>query len=83
LDHGLSAAEAGSTEMHIVGRLHHQKDHDWYLNIVRILHDAGATTPEIRSVDAITTLIREAGGNGGVPPALHSELRSPSNPCIP
>jgi aminodeoxyfutalosine synthase len=26
--------------MHIVGGLHHQKKFDWYVNIVRILHDA-------------------------------------------
>jgi aminodeoxyfutalosine synthase len=26
--------------MHIVGGLHHQKGYDWYLNMVRLLHDA-------------------------------------------
>jgi aminodeoxyfutalosine synthase len=26
--------------MHIVGGLHHQKDYDWYVNMVRLLHDA-------------------------------------------
>ena len=26
--------------MHIVGGLHHQKKFDWYLNLIRILHDA-------------------------------------------
>ena len=40
LARGREAVEAGSTEMHIVGGLHHQKDYDWYLNIIRILHDA-------------------------------------------
>src|SRR5262249_43112912 len=37
------AAEAdcrGATEMHIVGGLHHQKPYEWYLNVVRIIHDA-------------------------------------------
>jgi aminodeoxyfutalosine synthase len=29
--------------MHIVGGLHHQKDYDWYLNVVRLLHDAYPT----------------------------------------
>ena len=36
---GAEAVAAGSTEMHIVGGLHHQKDYDWYLNVVRLLHD--------------------------------------------
>ena len=40
LERGREAVEAGSTEMHIVGGLHHQKGYDWYLNIIRILHDA-------------------------------------------
>ncbi len=26
--------------MHIVGGLHHQKKYDWYLNIIRMLHEA-------------------------------------------
>lgn len=30
----------GATEIHVVGGLHHQKDFDWYLNIVRVIHDA-------------------------------------------
>src|SRR4030095_5222614 len=34
------AVEAGGTEMHIVGGLHHQKKFDWYLNIIRLLHEA-------------------------------------------
>lgn len=37
------AAEAeasGATEIHIVGGLHHQKDFDWYLNVVRVIHEA-------------------------------------------
>ena len=35
LARGREAVEAGSTEMHIVGGLHHQKGYDWYLNIIR------------------------------------------------
>jgi aminodeoxyfutalosine synthase len=37
------AAEAdgkGATELHIVGGLHHQMPYDWYLNVVRIIHQA-------------------------------------------
>jgi aminodeoxyfutalosine synthase len=40
LERGREAVENGCTEMHIVGGLHHQKKFDWYVNIVRILHDA-------------------------------------------
>ncbi len=29
----------GATEIHVVGGLHHQKDFEWYLNIVRVIHD--------------------------------------------
>jgi aminodeoxyfutalosine synthase len=37
------AAEAdrrGATELHIVGGLHHQLPYDWYLHVVRIIHQA-------------------------------------------
>jgi aminodeoxyfutalosine synthase len=37
------AAEAdgrGATEMHIVGGLHHKMPYEWYLNVVRIIHNA-------------------------------------------
>jgi aminodeoxyfutalosine synthase len=37
------AAEAdrrGATEVHIVGGLHHQLPYEWYLNVVRIIHQA-------------------------------------------
>jgi aminodeoxyfutalosine synthase len=37
------AAEAdhrGATELHIVGGLHHQLPYEWYLNVVRIIHQA-------------------------------------------
>src|SRR5439155_25746978 len=30
----------GATELHIVGGLHHQLPYDWYLNVVRIIHQA-------------------------------------------
>lgn len=36
---GQEAVDNGCTEMHIVGGLHHQKKFDWYLNLVRILHE--------------------------------------------
>src|SRR5947209_7506766 len=37
------AAEAdrrGATELHVVGGLHHQLPYEWYLNVVRVVHDA-------------------------------------------
>lgn len=34
----------GATEIHVVGGLHHLKPFDWYLNVVRVLHE---TCPEI------------------------------------
>ena len=40
LARGQEAVDAGCTEMHIVGGLHHQKKYDWYLNLIRILHEA-------------------------------------------
>jgi aminodeoxyfutalosine synthase len=40
LARGKEAVENGCTEMHIVGGLHHQKKYEWYLNLLRILHDA-------------------------------------------
>lgn len=33
-------AERGATELHIVGGLHHQLPYDWYLHVVRIIHEA-------------------------------------------
>ena len=39
-ERGCEAVDAGCTEMHIVGGLHHQMKYDWYLNIIRLLHDA-------------------------------------------
>ena len=40
LARGQEAVDAGCTEMHIVGGLHHQMKYDWYLNVIRILHDS-------------------------------------------
>ncbi len=40
LARGQEAVDNGCTEMHIVGGLHHQKGYDWYVNMVRLLHDA-------------------------------------------
>lgn len=40
LTRGKEAVDNGCTELHIVGGLHHQKKYDWYVNLVRILHDA-------------------------------------------
>lgn len=40
----LEARSNGATEIHVVGGLHHQKKFDWYLNIVRVLHE---TCPEV------------------------------------
>jgi aminodeoxyfutalosine synthase len=40
LDRGQEAVENGCTEMHIVGGLHHQKGYDWYLHLIRLLHQA-------------------------------------------
>jgi hypothetical protein len=40
LARGQEAVDAGCTEMHIVGGLHHQKKYEWYVNLVRILHEA-------------------------------------------
>ncbi len=39
LARGQEAVDNGCTELHIVGGLHHQKKFDWYLNLIRILHD--------------------------------------------
>ncbi|MBX3412724.1 MAG: aminofutalosine synthase MqnE [Pirellulales bacterium] len=40
LARGREAVESGCTEMHIVGGLHHQRKYEWYVNIIRILHEA-------------------------------------------
>lgn len=40
LERGREAVENGCTEMHIVGGLHHQRKFDWYLDLIKILHEA-------------------------------------------
>src|SRR5947209_8607920 len=40
LERAAEADRKGATELHIVGGLHHQLPYDWYLNVVRIIHDA-------------------------------------------
>ncbi len=40
LARGQEAVEAGSTELHITGGLHHQQPYSWYLNLIQILHEA-------------------------------------------
>jgi aminodeoxyfutalosine synthase len=76
LARGQEAVDAGCTEMHIVGGLHHQKKFDWYLNLIRILHEAyprlhlkGWTAVEINwfthltksSVRQVLTELKQAG----------------------
>ncbi|MEO2031117.1 MAG: aminofutalosine synthase MqnE [Planctomycetaceae bacterium] len=40
----LEGQAGGATEIHVVGGLHHKKKFDWYVNVVRTLHE---TCPEI------------------------------------
>ncbi len=40
LERAAQAEGRSATEMHIVGGLHHQLPYDWYLNVVRIIHQA-------------------------------------------
>jgi aminodeoxyfutalosine synthase len=40
LERAAEADRRGATEMHIVGGLHHQLPYDWYLHVVRIIHQA-------------------------------------------
>ena len=40
LARGKEAVDHGCTEMHIVGGLHHQLKYDWYVHLIRLLHDA-------------------------------------------
>lgn len=39
LHRAAEAQERGATELHIVGGLHHQLPYEWYLNVVRIVHE--------------------------------------------
>jgi aminodeoxyfutalosine synthase len=40
LERAGEADHRGATEVHIVGGLHHQLPYEWYLNVVRIIHEA-------------------------------------------
>lgn len=40
LERAEQAARRGATELHIVGGLHHQLHYEWYLNVIRIIHQA-------------------------------------------
>jgi aminodeoxyfutalosine synthase len=40
LERAAEAEGRGATELHIVGGLHHQLPYEWYLNVVRIIHEA-------------------------------------------
>lgn len=81
LERGREAVESGCTEMHIVGGLHHQKNYDWYVGIIRLLHEAypdlhlkGWTAVEINWFEHLTKKsVREiledlrAAGLGSMP----------------
>jgi aminodeoxyfutalosine synthase len=40
LERAAEADRRSATELHIVGGLHHQLPYEWYLNVVRIIHQA-------------------------------------------
>jgi aminodeoxyfutalosine synthase len=40
VERALEADRRGATELHIVGGLHHQLPYGWYLNVIRIIHQA-------------------------------------------
>lgn len=40
LERAAEADRRGATELHIVGGLHHQLPYEWYLNVVRLIHQA-------------------------------------------
>ena len=40
LERAAEAERNGATELHIVGGLHHQLPYEWYLNVVKIIHQA-------------------------------------------
>jgi aminodeoxyfutalosine synthase len=40
LERAAEADRRGATELHIVGGLHHQLPYEWYLNIIRIIHNS-------------------------------------------
>lgn len=39
LERAAEADSRGATELHIVGGLHHQLQYEWYLNVVRLIHE--------------------------------------------
>ncbi|MFY9255534.1 MAG: aminofutalosine synthase MqnE [Fuerstiella sp.] len=43
-ERALEGRAGGATEIHVVGGLHHKKKFDWYLDVVRTIHE---TCPEI------------------------------------
>jgi aminodeoxyfutalosine synthase len=40
LERAADADRRGATELHVVGGLHHHLPYDWYLNVIRIIHQA-------------------------------------------
>jgi aminodeoxyfutalosine synthase len=40
LERAAEADRKGATELHIVGGLHHQLPYEWYLNVVKVIHQA-------------------------------------------
>src|SRR2546427_2041220 len=40
LERAAETDRRGATELHIVGGLHHQLPYEWYLNVIRIIHQA-------------------------------------------
>jgi aminodeoxyfutalosine synthase len=40
LERAAEADRRGATELHVVGGLHHQLPYEWYLNVIRIIHQA-------------------------------------------
>jgi aminodeoxyfutalosine synthase len=43
-ERALEARSQGATEIHVVGGLHHQKPFEWYVDVVRVIHE---TVPEL------------------------------------
>src|SRR6516162_5593052 len=39
LERAAEAENRGATELHIVGGLHHLLPYDWYLNVIRLIHE--------------------------------------------
>lgn len=40
VERAAEAEQRGATELHIVGGLHHQLPYEWYLNVVKIIHES-------------------------------------------